>query len=169
MTGTRASSLCAECALCCTGWIFFETRLTPADARSFGKRITVIGSAAGPLMCQPCSLLRDRSCTVYESRPSPCSTYACASLTAVERGKLKFDEARERLAHARAAMDVLGDALRETGWMEPGDAGVTAWRKFTRAARHAVDPVTFNRTHAAVLLAGAAAVAAGELALGECL
>lgn len=169
MADTRASSLCAGCALCCTGWIFADTVLSPKDIASFGGRVSVVDSANGPVMSQPCALHQERCCSVYESRPSGCRTYSCVSLTAVERGELPFDEARERLDRARAAMNELGEALQIAGWMKPGEAGVTAWRNFTRAARHADDPVAFRRSHAGILLAGAKAAAAGELAVGNCL
>lgn len=66
-------------------------------------------------------------------------------------------------------MTELGAELRAAGWMLPGDAGVTAWRRFTAESRRASDPVAFRRTNARVLLAGATASAAGVLALGDCL
>ena len=169
MTVAPGASLCSGCGLCCHGWVFFQTLLSPAEAELLGTLTPVVTTVLGPVICQPCALNTGTLCGVYESRPVVCRTYSCASLTAVERGDLHIDEARERLERARTAMNELGDALRAAGWMAPGDAGVAAWRKFTAAARGSTDPEAFRRTNAQVLLAGAKAADLGGLALGDCL
>lgn len=166
---STAGDLCSGCGLCCHGWVFFQTLLSPAEVHSLGKLTSVVQTTIGSAICQPCALNTGTLCGVYELRPVVCRDYSCASLTAVARGALSMDDARARLEHARSAMAELGAALVASGWMAPGDAGVAAWRKFTAAARHAPDLVAFRRTHAQVLLAGAKASVIGGLALGDCL
>lgn len=59
----------------------------------------------------PCPRLRDRTCTVYEQRPSPCREYECSVLERLRAREISMDEAERRVG---AAVNLFADIQRET-------------------------------------------------------
>jgi uncharacterized protein len=90
------SALCRSCGLCCDGTLFTFVRLDAAEARQARSNgLTIVhrddGSDALP---QPCSALRGRDCSAYESRPGPCLRYECSLLDALRGGETSLEEAQ---------------------------------------------------------------------------
>lgn len=51
---------CGECTICCDGWL-----IANAYGNKFGNDI-------------PCKFLCDKKCSIYNTRPTSCSSYQCA-------------------------------------------------------------------------------------------
>jgi Fe-S-cluster containining protein len=99
--------------MCCDGTLFGYAELEEADdvtsITEAGQVVFVNGSQRGfPL---PCPALVDRTCTVYDSRPSPCYEYKCSLLLGHEAGTISTVEAVEIIDRTMALRNRVRPAL----------------------------------------------------------
>ncbi len=72
------AQICQSCGFCCDGTLFRGVLLRPEELDR-SKRIGLrVHEDKGFLL--PCSQLKDKSCQVYEDRPSTCRSFECSLL-----------------------------------------------------------------------------------------
>ncbi len=96
------SALCRHCALCCDGSLFGYVGLEPGDAERLRAKAFCLATRPGgqTVLAQPCAALTNRSCRIYESRPSHCASFNCLLATALGEEELSLGEAQEVVAEA---------------------------------------------------------------------
>lgn len=75
---SELETLCQSCGFCCDGTLFQKALLRPEElepARKNGLRVV-----ADKGFLQPCPKLVERSCSIYEQRPSVCRSFTCRLL-----------------------------------------------------------------------------------------
>lgn len=86
---SELQQLCTGCAKCCAGGMFGATSLETHEEERFGCRA----------LPQPCPYLaRDRSCSIYATRPKACVAFLCEPAMLLKRGAIDLDEAKRRAA-----------------------------------------------------------------------
>lgn len=117
-----ASRLCAACGMCCDGTMFQLVRMqaadSPAELIKLGMRIRRKGVELH--MEQPCAGLRDRCCTIYESRPTRCRAFHCQQLLLVGDGIVNEAEAHEKIESTRRLSERVRALITRTGYREDG-------------------------------------------------
>jgi hypothetical protein len=121
-TGATASgTLCLACGLCCTGVLFRDVELQPADdaARLAARGLPVTGRSQRfpSRLPQPCAALCvDNRCRLYEVRPQRCRQFECALFQEAARGEVTLPAAlrvvhlaRRRAGRVRQLLGALGD------------------------------------------------------------
>ena len=83
---------------------------------------------------QPCPLLKEGHCTIYESRPKVCRDYRCKMLKRHENGELEPGEGRRRVAEAKALRSAVV-ARDPEGAMH--DRRASLWRSLSDAVTKA--------------------------------
>ena len=102
---SELAQLCQSCGFCCDGRLFQRVRLKPEEiepAKRNGLRVIQDKGFE-----QPCPQLENRSCKIYELRPSVCKEFRCKLLArhASEGGPI---EARLRVVRRfRSAQEKL--------------------------------------------------------------
>jgi len=106
------SQLCVSCGLCCDGALHDAAALLPEEmslALSLGMKVTRSGQDVR--FSLPCHLLKDRCCTVYANRPSPCRNYKCRLLRSLQAGEKSLEECLDKVSTARSLLNDLEDVL----------------------------------------------------------
>lgn len=158
----QAGGLCLSCGLCCNGAIFADISLEPTESfrtfRTLGllpspAHETLIPAYACVRFAQPCTALKDRTCSIYQSRPAHCRKFNCLLLEAALAGRVSFDDAgaivrRAVRVHARILrlLRVLGNTeehlpvrsrferlTRSLEVIEPGPDQASAYSDLTLA------------------------------------
>ncbi|OYW30822.1 MAG: hypothetical protein B7Z47_02950 [Chthoniobacter sp. 12-60-6] len=119
-----ASRLCAACGMCCDGTMFQIVRMQPGEVPAeLGKLGLKIRCRDGEyFMEQPCSALRENSCTVYERRPVRCRLFNCQQLGRVEKGETTEHEAMAMIVETRALVERVRALIEQCGLREDGQA-----------------------------------------------
>ena len=108
----RASQLCMACGLCCNGALHDAAALLPEEATlalDLGMKVTQ--SERGVQFELPCHLLKDRCCTVYADRPSPCRNYRCRLLQSLDAGERSLEQCLDKVSNAQSLLGDLVDIL----------------------------------------------------------
>ena len=106
------SQLCVSCGLCCDGALHDAAALLPEEislALSLGMKVTQ--SVEDVRFSLPCHLLKDRCCTVYANRPSPCRNYKCRLLQTLEADESSLQQCLDKVSSARSLLSDLQDVL----------------------------------------------------------
>lgn len=110
--------ICTECGYCCDGTMFSQVKLTNdiengLDANgnsvyhenlkdhiftSFDK----IKKESCLVFKQPCPMLKDKKCIIYEDRPATCQSFECNLLKNYNAGNRTYDEAIEIIKNPKA-------------------------------------------------------------------
>lgn len=134
-----ASRLCAACGMCCDGTLFQIVRMQPGDSPAalmkLGMRIRRKGGEFQ--MEQPCAALRERCCTIYDSRPARCRAFECQQLRLVENDSCTEAEARSVIGRTRQLADRVRELIAQSGYREDGAA---LQEQFDRVTAVRVDP-----------------------------
>jgi Fe-S-cluster containining protein len=69
------SELCRSCGACCDGTLFHRARLMPDEVEPAKRNGLRVIQDKG--FEQPCPQLENKSCKIYESRPSVCQSFRC--------------------------------------------------------------------------------------------
>jgi hypothetical protein len=97
-TQPSGSDLCTACGLCCTGLLFDVAPLEEHELALAEKlRLPLACNQYHDAFRLPCPCHQERRCTVYESRPSVCGSYACGLLRRYEAGQVPMAEALARV------------------------------------------------------------------------
>lgn len=72
---SELETLCQSCGLCCDGTLFQKVLLRPEELEPAKKHGLHVVENKGFL--QPCPKLVERSCSIYEHRPSVCKSFTC--------------------------------------------------------------------------------------------
>jgi uncharacterized protein len=103
------ANICVECGICCDGTMFGYAELEPGDNPevlvTMGLAVVRNGDQGGFQL--PCPCLVDRTCTVYDDRPSPCRRYKCAMLLDHEAGRVSTEDALATIGRTIALRDRL--------------------------------------------------------------
>lgn len=137
-----ATSLCTSCGLCCNGAIFSKAPLQPeetAQARSLG--LDLFFQDGGAWFSLPCPRLRERSCSIYESRLGICRSYRCRVLDACESGELGEAEAHAIVERAKSLVEALRPHLLEGQTLSAARAEWVARRATGRSLEEDADRV----------------------------
>jgi uncharacterized protein len=98
--GPNGSELCTACGLCCTGLLFDVAPLEEHELPLAEKlRLPLACNRYHDAFQLPCSCLRDKQCTVYETRFSVCGSYECGLLERYKQGEVPLAEALARVEH----------------------------------------------------------------------
>src|SRR5882757_2729915 len=94
-----ATSLCAQCGMCCNGVLFHTVRILPADSPG---ALSALGlklkrKKGERLLLQPCPAHRDTCCSIYESRPQRCRLFECRQLQRLAAGEITEAMATEKI------------------------------------------------------------------------
>lgn len=148
------TDLCGACGLCCSGWIFGQIEMTSDVARALD--LAVVSGDDEVIVPQPCPFHGGDHCRRYDDRPAGCRTFACETLKSLRSGVATEAEAHAVVARAREQVAAIEEALRRSGWAEPGEPGALAWRRLVVAARQQAEDPAFRRRHAESLILVAA-------------
>jgi len=112
-----AARLCAACGMCCNGVIFSGMQLQPDDS---ARKLAILGLRAkkrkdGLHLPQPCPAHNGSHCTIYADRPTRCRVFECHQLKEVANGTTDEASAMEKIARARAQVDVVMALLDRAG------------------------------------------------------
>ena len=120
------SRLCIECGLCCDGALHNAATLLPEEVPlAFALGMKVTQSSQEAEFALPCHLLKDRCCSVYADRPSPCRNYKCRLLQSLDSGERSLEECLEKVSKARSLLSEL-EAVLPVGMTLPEARGVAA-------------------------------------------
>jgi Fe-S-cluster containining protein len=104
MKPSLTDTLCTRCGLCCDGSLFADVELASADEalalESMGLDIEDADADDGGQLLQPCGALNGTRCSIYPHRPDCCRTFKCRLLQGVERGAVRVERAKEKIAEA---------------------------------------------------------------------
>jgi Fe-S-cluster containining protein len=104
--------LCTDCGLCCDGTFFGSVVIAPEETERLGRvGLRVLQSEGSCTMAQPCSALRGRLCDAYAERPTACATYECQLTKRVSAGTCSLEEARSKVAAARALLATIREGF----------------------------------------------------------
>lgn len=127
-------SLCRHCAICCSGILFRDVRLTRTDSvpslRSLGLHIRRRSDAH--YLRQPCSALDGDQCQCYTQRPTPCRRFECLLFQKVDAGRITVDKARRIIRQARARGARVERLLEQLGVTEAHLPLAQRFRRLTR-------------------------------------
>jgi len=113
--------LCVACGLCCDGTLYDFVRLEPADdalrLRQLGLPVNVSrGRTPVTRFPQPCAALcQDRTCRIYQERPSQCQEFECGVLKDAKAGQITYATGLGEVKKARRRADGVRQLLRELG------------------------------------------------------
>lgn len=135
-----ASRLCTACGMCCDGTMFQIVKMQPGDcAAELGKLGLKVRCREGEFhMEQPCSALKDRTCTVYEKRPTRCRLFHCQQLRLLEADETTEAKAMTLIHETRAQAALVRDLIEQNGLREDGQALLD---RFERVMSTPVDAV----------------------------
>jgi uncharacterized protein len=145
-TAAVASRLCTVCGLCCNGVLFHIVRLQPADSV---KQLEALGAKVSrkkrePYFKQPCSFLKDCTCSNYAARPVRCRLFECRQLQRLADQQITEDDVmlaigdvKRRVAKVEAMLEQAGNTSMHLPLSEryeqvlasPGHAGTTTARR----------------------------------------
>lgn len=117
--------------MCCDGTMFQIVRMQPGEVPAeLGKLGLKIRCRDGEyFMEQPCSALRENSCTVYERRPVRCRLFNCQQLGRVERGETTEPDAMALILETRALVERVRVLIGQCGLREDGQALVERYER----------------------------------------
>ena len=111
-------SICIECGYCCDGTMFSQVKLTNDVENGLdGNGKSVYNESIKDMIfesfdkkqkkaClvfkQPCLMLKDKKCTIYEDRPTTCQKFECQLLKNYNAGNKTYDEAIEIIKNPKA-------------------------------------------------------------------
>ena len=125
--------------MCCDGTMFQLVRMqagdSPAELIKLGMRIRRKGVELH--MEQPCAGLRERCCTIYDSRPARCRAFYCQQLLLVEDRSLSEAEAQAKIERTRHLSERVRALIGQTGYREDG---APLQEQFDRIMSLPVDP-----------------------------
>lgn len=104
LSAQQSSQLCQACGLCCSGTLssYADINRKQADALK-GTSVKPYKNDKGKLVFDlPCSALSGTRCTIYDKRPSVCSTYLCDLTRSVMNGSTSLEDASEAVAIMKA-------------------------------------------------------------------
>lgn len=95
MTLTNSQSLCIECGLCCSGFVFDDVELCDEkEAESVECLGLEVDEEDGAFfLVQPCRALNGNKCGIYEYRPECCRSFECLLLKDYQESKVTKDDA----------------------------------------------------------------------------
>ena len=105
--------------MCCNGALHNAAALLPEEvplALGLGMKVTQSDQEAH--FALPCHLLKDRCCSVYADRPSPCRDYKCRLLRSLEAGERGLNECLDKVSRARSLLSDL-EAILPRGMTLP--------------------------------------------------
>ena len=124
--------------MCCDGTLFHWAAL---DEETHGfalrRQLPVVQHEGRPALLQPCAALDDSGrCQIYDDRPPSCFEYRCKVYRGVEEGVLEPEQARAKIARARAQSHRLYQhlgvgrvGLRAIKNLIAEEQGSAAWRR----------------------------------------
>lgn len=106
------STLCTTCKLCCMG-VVLSGVLVRGEERDWAERrhLPLVETPLGAAFAQPCPLLDDAGCSVYEERPGPCRRFACKLLVSVQAGETTLASALAEVDSLRADVRALEESV----------------------------------------------------------
>ena len=78
---------------------------------ALGLGMKVARSGQDAQFALPCHLLKDRCCTVYADRPSPCRTYRCRLLRSLDAGENGLDDCLNIVSKAQSLVRDLQEVI----------------------------------------------------------
>jgi hypothetical protein len=143
-------ALCLACGLCCSGELFEDVRLDPAELDTARKlRLPLVQGHGEPAFEVPCPQHVGGACAAYEERPRVCREFVCHTLAGYLAGDLDLGAAEERIVRLRRVAARVRAALPE----ETRSLGLwVAVRRFAEQGERAGDQRAWRSTHGAVLL-----------------
>ncbi|CCQ72677.1 YkgJ family cysteine cluster protein [Magnetospira sp. QH-2] len=108
-TALQASELCAQCGLCCTGFLFSHADVTAEEVETFSDSglSFYMRSPGKNAFRQPCACYRQGQCTTYESRPAVCVEYYCSLQKKIMNGSIALEDGRR----------IVGTVKRQADWL----------------------------------------------------
>ena len=129
------NDFCAGCGLCCDGTLFSRAPVGEDEECSLAAHGLDLFELNGERQFrQPCPMLKEGHCSIYESRPKVCRDYRCKMLKRHEHGELEPGEGRRRVAEAKALRSAVV-ARDPEGAMH--DRRHALWRSLTDAVTKA--------------------------------
>lgn len=143
-------ALCLRCGLCCTGELFEDVRLDPAELPVAQRlRLPLVAEPSQLAFSAPCPQHADAACAAYDERPRACREFVCHTLAAYLAGELDRAAADERIDRLRRLVSRIRAALPE----ETSTLGLwAAVRRFSEAQERAEGASSWRARHAALLL-----------------
>jgi uncharacterized protein len=112
-----AARLCTSCGMCCDGTLFHLVRLQPSDSAGFLNSLGLKLSKKKGQHCfeQPCRMLKERQCTIYEGRPERCRLFECKLLKRLADGAITEAHAQSTIFEVRRQVATLLDLIEQSG------------------------------------------------------
>lgn len=116
-----ATSLCAQCGLCCNGVLFHNVRILGND--SIGE-LTALGlrvwkKKGERILLQPCPAHAECSCRIYEHRPTRCRLFECRQLQRLNAGEITEPAARDKIHATKSLVTEIETLLTSLGEKHP--------------------------------------------------
>jgi Fe-S-cluster containining protein len=104
--------------------MFQIVKMQPGDcAAELGKLGLKVRCREGEFhMEQPCSALKERTCTVYEKRPTRCRLFLCQQLRLLEAGETTEEAAMALIVETQAQAAYVRELIELNGLREDGQA-----------------------------------------------
>lgn len=122
LTGdTAASRLCKGCGLCCDGSLFPRVHLQPSDSAQElkGQGMLVHHKKKYDFFEQPCSCFKQKSCSIYEQRPSRCRLFECQQLKRLKTAETTETAVEELIFLAHQKINDFKKLLQLSGKSNP--------------------------------------------------
>lgn len=113
--------------MCCDGTLFAWVRLEPNElAWAQRLRLPLIDKGENQAFVQRCACFDGARCSEYADRPTRCRSYRCKLLKRVEAGETTLEDARVKVATAKALALATFPNGRAAG-APPGRADDVVW------------------------------------------
>lgn len=116
-TADVASRLCTVCGLCCNGVLFHIVRLQQTDSV---KELEALGMKVSrkkrePYFKQPCSFLKDCTCSNYAARPLRCRLFECRQLQRLADQQVTEDDVIHAIGDVKRRVAKIEAMLQQAG------------------------------------------------------
>lgn len=104
--------------------MFQIVKMQPGDcAAELGKLGLKVRCREGEFhMEQPCAALKERTCTVYQKRPTRCRLFHCQQLRLLEAGETTEEAAMALIVETQAQAAHVRELIEQNGLREDGQA-----------------------------------------------
>lgn len=112
-----ASRLCVKCGMCCDGTMFHLVRMQPADSVA---ALNVLGmklkkKKGENYIGQPCPMLKQQRCSIYEGRPERCRLFECQQLKLLNAGTITEEQVEATILEAKQRVNAILDLIERSG------------------------------------------------------